>query len=910
MAQTYTSLEAVSCATLLCGESAAVDAALRTWKFLPDSLGETTEGFYHEMDVSGLADRYSSAMLVGATPGYIGYREGGSPFIQSVKGIVALQEEFDADNGDDSWDRPVPVLVFKNVHRAHQSVQAILAMIGKGLITTADGEKIDLSGAQIVFTAPGIRPRGADRETSGKKVSEGLIELDGIDGKLFAPELIESCVAIHFPEPKVNDLLAVTSHEIGMACLTKWLAKSRSKTTLRHYGDASSVSCVIKASGLTPGMTWGEMVAAIQVAAASYAENVTAQHLVDVPPLTCGTLWGRATDGQLHPHTVDLTEISEMPATSSLPADFAERSGIKVSSASYWADLPNIESRIKSEIFGQDKVIDSLLGVARNRLAGPPTNNPLLTAVLVGPTGTGKTALPKAISSATGHSEIIIDCNTLATDAALTEALFGQDEGSLYTRIRRNPASVVLLDEIDKAPQSIWTRLMSALETGEIRDNATGKRVCLRHCMIFLASNYLATELKTVAPQMMEMPRQEMDSTLRGMLGRCANINEACLERIDGAFLMMPLEGEIAVGVWKKFFASSLNEKYPGIIISDEVALWAETRHLDAGGGSGARARRRAVEELFPSVVNSELLAVKLNSAGELRLELTEDEKVRFAEIGGPRSERQRLWGNKANIAETLRERYKGNSWQVDLVIETITTSARKVKPRGPVGVILLCGPTGGGKTFLGDQIARACGKGEAVKIECQQAVSADAVSTMLFGDASGNGGALSRPLILKKDRVVIFDEFSRAHPSFMDQVMNVLDEGRALDTTTGLPVDMRQGLFFLTTNASAERLEKEVFHLGLSGVEAEDAARKILVEDGVLAPEHAERMTLILPVCRQETASEEADFVLATIRGVLEEFGLDATSAEALTGQCISLGIAKDGARAIRRWAEKQIPG
>jgi len=157
---------------------------------------------------------------------------------------------------------------------------------------------------------------------------------------------------------------------------------------------------------------------------------------------------------------------------------------------------------------------------------------------------------------------------------------------------------------------------------------------------------------------------------------------------------------------------------------------------------------------------------------------------------------------------------------------------------------------------------------------------------------------------------VVIFDEFSRAHPSFMDQVMNVLDEGRALDTTTGLPVDMRQGLFFLTTNASAERLEKEVFHLGLSGVEAEDAARKILVEDGVLAPEHAERMTLILPVCRQETASEEADFVLATIRGVLEEFGLDATSAEALTGQCISLGIAKDGARAIRRWAEKQIPG
>ena len=909
MSQSYTGVEAVSGATLLCGESAAVDAALRTWKFLPDSQHETTEKYYHEMDVSSLSDRYSTSMLVGATPGYIGYKEGGSPFIQTVKEILTMQAEFDDESEGETWERPVPVLVFKNVHRAHASVQAVLATIAKGHITTADGEKIELSGAQVVFTAPGIRPRGAEGQVSGKAVSDGLIELVGAEGKLFAPELIESSLPIHFPEPTLKDLLALTSCEVGRACLSRWIYRTKSKTTLRHYGDAGSVALAVKTAALTPGMTWGEMVAAVKAAASQIAEVEAGPVLEDAPPLTCGTLWGRTTEGTLYPHTVDLMEISSLESRFEVPADFAERSGIKVSPSAYWADLAGIEEKVKTEISGQDKVVDSLLSIAKNRLSGVPVSTPLLTAILVGPTGTGKTALPKAIAAATGHPEILIDCNTISSEEALAEAIFGQDEGSLYTRIRRSPASVVLLDEVDKAPASIWNRLMSMLETGEIRDTATGKTVCLRHCMVFLASNYLAAELRTVASQLAEMQRTEMDSTLRGMLSRSANINEACLERLDGAFLMMPLEGESACGIWKKFLAKGLQETYPGIIIPDEVALWAETRHLDAGSAAGARARRRSADELVAGVGNNGLISVNQLNVEHPTLCLTSAAREAFFRSGGPRSERQRLWGNKDGLVASLRERYKGSTWQVAQVADAIALSGRKLKPRGPVAVILLCGPTGGGKTFLGEQIARACGKGDAVKIECQQAVNADAVSAMLFGDNDGHGGALSRPLILKKDRVVVFDEFSRAHKSFMDQVMNVLDEGRALDTQTGLPVDMRQGLFFLTTNAASERMEEEIFKKGISGAAAEDVARKILVEAGVLAPEHAERMTLILPVCRQESPAEEVEFVSGIIRGVLEEFGISEAKAASYIQECIAAGVAKDGARAIRRWTEKKIP-
>lgn len=909
--QTYTGDQAVSSAALLCGEPAAIDAALNSWRLMPDSQGDPTSDYYYEMDVSALSDKFSTSMLLGATPGYTGYQEDGSPFIKAINAIRARQEEYDSgdSNREGDWERPLPVLVFKNIHRTHPTVQAVLAGIAVGHITTCTGDKISLNGAQIVFTAPGTRPIGAEAQTTGDKVISGLLELNGPEGKLFAPELLNAIVAIHFPEPDIAALMATTSHEIGRACLTHLLSRNQeAKTTLRHYGDASLVAAVLRNAGLAPGMDWEDMLGAVRQAAMELAEGEDSTSTHDTPPLTAGTLWSRCTDGTIKSQNADLDEIAEMESDFTLPVDFVERSGIKVSPIAYWGELAKLDTVVVDTIIGQDHVVADIFTKTRARLNGAPVDQPLFSCILVGPTGTGKTALPRAIAKISGHPEIVINCNTLSSEEDLSAALFGQDEGSLYTRIRRNPASVVVIDEVNTAPQSIWTRLMSAIETGEIRDPASGRRVCLRHAIVCMTSNYLAQELKMVAGQLAELNRQQLDSTLRGMLSRCANINEACLERLDSAYMMMPLEGEATVGLWQKFFRDFMTPTHGPVDVDPIVAQWAEAKHLDHGGGAGARARRRAMEMHVDSIATSTELTIVEESRNKT-LTLTKNTAAAFELSGGPRSERQRLWPVRQESEETLRERYSGNNWQVDLVMDGISMASRKTKPRGPVAVVLLCGPTGGGKTFLAEQLARTFGKGDAVKIECQQAVTADSISHMLFGDSDGNGGALSRPLTLKKDRVVVFDEFSRAHKTFMDQVMNVLDEGRAIDTKTGLPVDMRQSLFMLTTNACADEIDEQVIRAGLTGVDAEEACRRILVEAGVLAPEHAERMSLILPISRQESKQEELAFVRSIIKGVLAEFGLNGDHVDGFTADCINEGIAQQGARAIRRWTEKRVP-
>ena len=904
----------VNCATFLCGDKGAIDSALKSWRSLPKSRNRSVQDYFYEMDVSGIVDKWGVSMLVGATPGYIGYKEEGSLLIQKIKQINELQDAYDKRAKGDvyaKWDRPVPVLVFTNVHRAAPEGQAILASIAHGSITSADGVEYKLSGAQIVFTAPGIHPL-ATESVSGKVVITGLSELRSGSEKMFATELLDAVVPINFAEPTVKDLLATASCILGRECLKHFVAiANQVKTTQRHYADPGLVHELLRATEITTGMSWTEMTSRLATTAPSIISGQFSEEVAgikhDVPSLQMGTLWCRSTNGKVVPMTVDINEIEVLRGLFTLPADFVERSGVQVSPSAYWGDLAGVGAKVKQVVLGQDPVIDNLLAKMQARSTGAPAPAPLISAMLVGPTGSGKTALPLAISQCTGHPSVVINCNSISSESLLHEALFGQEEGSLYTTLRRNPATIVILDEVDKAPQSIWARLMTALDTGEIRDASTGQKVCLRHAMVFMTSNYLAKELRTVASQLVEMQRGELDATLRNMLTHCAGVNEACIERLDGVYLMMPLEGSTATGLWKKLFLDRLQKRYGNIGVSQMVAGWAESRHLDHGGAAGARARIRSVDDLIASLGTGPLAVVHSNNGMELVL--TQEANAAFMASGGVRSERQRLWAFPENAMMKLRENYRGNSWQVNSLMETLSIASRKVSPRGPVGVALLCGPTGGGKTYLGDQLSRLFGKGEAVKIECQQAVSSSAVSTMLFGDSAGNGGSLTAPLTLKKDRVVIFDEFTRAHKSFMDQVMNVLDEGRALDTKTGLPVDMRQSLFVLTTNACADEIDQQVVKKGLHGVEAEDVCRKILVAAGVLLPEHAERMGLILPITRQESEDESRDFVSGIIRGVLAEFGLNGDRVAEFTEDCLRAGVAPQGARAVRRWAEKRIP-
>jgi len=229
-----------------------------------------------------------------------------------------------------------------------------------------------------------------------------------------------------------------------------------------------------------------------------------------------------------------------------------------------------------------------------------------------------------------------------------------------------------------------------------------------------------------------------------------------------------------------------------------------------------------------------------------------------------------------------------------------------KTRPRGPVAVILAVGPTGSGKTFLGKALAEAFGKGEAVELACSQCKDEHVVAPFLFSAPAGYrgaelGGQLTNPILTRKDRVIVFDEIEKAHPSMLDQLLNVLDEGRATDLGKQLPVDLKQCLILLTGNLAADRLQAEMTLLeGRPFAEKEAAARRLLAADGTLSPEKLARFRRVFPVTYAPAGGDDSE-TAAALRGVLREFDLDQLRVHPSALQALSRVCRASGARDVR---------
>ena len=294
------------------------------------------------------------------------------------------------------------------------------------------------------------------------------------------------------------------------------------------------------------------------------------------------------------------------------------------------------------------------------------------------------------------------------------------------------------------------------------------------------------------------------------------------------------------------------------------MAKFMEIRWQERSVIGGGRARRRAFEDLSIKcrTGRSDCLVVDPQSG---KIILNRKYSSDFVKV----PERQRLWEVTQERADAFRDVYRGDTWQGEMFLTEIKRAAKKVNPTEPVSVILATGPKGTGKTFLGEAAAVAFGKGVPVKIECQQSVESHMVAPFLFGSPPGYknsemGGALTRPLLARKDQIIIFDEFTRAHSSLIETIMNVLGAGTAVDMGTRRVVDLKQCLFILTTNEKGDELAEMVEKMEASGSlpdEIEEAARELLAP--TLKPEHWDRIRLVLPITKTPSNRVIVDAVI-----------------------------------------------
>lgn len=197
------------------------------------------------------------------------------------------------------------------------------------------------------------------------------------------------------------------------------------------------------------------------------------------------------------------TEGQKVTATINDVAEAVERlTGIPVSQmgSSDIERLKEMNSRLKGKVIGQDEAVEAVsCAIRRNRAGFDEGNRPIGSFLFVGPTGVGKTELAKQLAlDMFGSKDSIIrldmseysDRTAVSKLIGTTAGYVGYDDNSntLTERVRRNPYSIVLLDEIEKADSQVITLLLQVLDDGRLTDGQ-GNTINFKNTVIIATSN-------------------------------------------------------------------------------------------------------------------------------------------------------------------------------------------------------------------------------------------------------------------------------------------------------------------------------------------------------------------------------------------------------------------------------------
>lgn len=197
------------------------------------------------------------------------------------------------------------------------------------------------------------------------------------------------------------------------------------------------------------------------------------------------------------------TEDHKVTATINDVAESVERmTGIPVSQmgATDIERLKDMGHRLQTKVIGQDKAVEAVArAIRRNRAGFDEGNRPIGSFLFVGPTGVGKTELAKQLALdmfGTKDAIIRLDMSEYSDRTAVSKLIgttagyVGYDDNSntLTERVRRNPYSIILLDEIEKADPQVITLLLQVLDDGRLTDGQ-GNTVNFKNTVIIATSN-------------------------------------------------------------------------------------------------------------------------------------------------------------------------------------------------------------------------------------------------------------------------------------------------------------------------------------------------------------------------------------------------------------------------------------
>ncbi|MGG5316028.1 ATP-dependent chaperone ClpB [Enterococcus sp. AZ072] len=300
------------------------------------------------------------------------------------------------------------------------------------------------------------------------------------------------------------------------------------------------------------------------------------------------------------------------------------------------AKLLNLNDTLHQRVIGQDEAVDAVSdAVLRSRAGLQDPNRPLGSFLFLGPTGVGKTELAKALAENLFDSQdhmVRIDMSEYMEKHAVSRLVgappgyIGYEEGGQLTEaVRRNPYTIILLDEIEKAHPDVFNILLQVLDDGRLTDSK-GRVVDFKNTVLIMTSNIGSQVLLDGVTADGEIPESVQEQVMNMLRG---HFKPEFLNRIDDTILFTPLSLENVKGIVEKLVAQlslRLEDQEIQLIITDQAKSWIAENAYEPQ--YGARPLKRFITREVETPLAKEIIAGRILPKTRVTLELLNDQLV------------------------------------------------------------------------------------------------------------------------------------------------------------------------------------------------------------------------------------------------------------------------------------------
>lgn len=291
--------------------------------------------------------------------------------------------------------------------------------------------------------------------------------------------------------------------------------------------------------------------------------------------------------------------------------------------------LLNLQDILKQRVIGQDNAIELVSNaILRQRAGINDENRPIGSFMFLGPTGVGKTEVARSLAEALFDSEshiIRLDMSEYMEKFSVSRLIgappgyVGYEEGGQLTeQVRRNPYSIVLFDEIEKANIDVFNILLQILDDGRLTDSQ-GRVVDFKNTIIIMTSNLGSSYLLN------NESSEKVDELLK------QTFRPEFLNRIDEIVTFKPLDKETQIKIVDKLLSllqKRLREQYYEIKFTDNLKKYIIDKSFTFE--YGARPIKRFIQREIETYIAKEIISGKINTEKVFTVDIRNDEIIIF----------------------------------------------------------------------------------------------------------------------------------------------------------------------------------------------------------------------------------------------------------------------------------------